>query len=83
MANFVPYTIYRCVSVGTGAATRLCTFTKVSQSLLLLVLEVCNVQSIFRKPLTANLLVVSDFTLGRSFKVKLWWDNIKVPLSHL
>ena len=37
----------------------------------------------FRKPYAANLLVVSDLTLDRSFKVKLWWLSIKVSISHL
>ena len=59
--------------------------TKVSLSHLLLVLEVCNVQSTFyfRKSYAANLLAMSDLTLDLSFKVKLGWVNIKVPVSCL
>ena len=53
--------------------------TKVSLSGLLLVPEVSNVQTTLRKPYAANLLVMSDLTLDRSFKVKLGRVNIKVP----
>ena len=51
--------------------------TKVSVSRLLLVLEVCNVQLTFSKPYAANVLAVSDLTLDRSFRVKLWRVRIK------
>ena len=44
---------------------------KVPISRLLLVLEVSNIQSPFRKPYAANLLVMSDLTLDLSFKVEL------------
>ena len=57
--------------------------TKVSLSHLFLVLEVYNVQLTFRKSHAANLLVISDLTLDLSFKVKLRWVNIKVPISRL
>ena len=50
---------------------------------LLLVLEVCNVQSTFSKPYAANLLAMSDLTLDRSFKVKLGLVMIKVPITRL
>ena len=56
---------------------------KVSLSHLLLVPEVCNVQLTFRKPYAVNLLVMSNLTLDRSFKVKLGRVSIKVPLSCL
>ena len=46
-----------------------------------LVLEVCNVQSTFRKSFAANLLVVSDLTLNHFFKVKLWSLNIEVHVT--
>ena len=52
-------------------------------SRLLLVLEVSNVQSTFRKPYAANLLVMSNLTLDPSFKVKLGRVSIKVPISRL
>ena len=54
-----------------------------SLSRLLLVLEVCNVQSTFRKTYAANLLVVSDLTLDCSFKVKQRWARIKVLITCL
>ena len=57
--------------------------TKVPITGLLLVLEVSNVQSTFWKSYAENLLVMSDLNLDLSFKVKLWWVNIKVPLSFL
>ena len=50
---------------------------------LLLVPEVCNVQSTFRKTYAVIHLVVSDLTLDRSFKVKIGWVRIKVPITHL
>ena len=50
---------------------------------LLLVLEVSNVQSSLRKPYAVNLLVVSDLTLAKFFKVKLRRVTIKVSLSCL
>ena len=53
---------------------------KVLITLLLLVLEVCNVQSTFRKSYAVNLLAVSDLTLDLSFKVKLGRVRIKVPV---
>ena len=37
---------------------------------LLLVLEVCNVKATYKKSWPANLLMWSDLTLGRCFKVK-------------
>ena len=37
---------------------------------LLLVLEVCNVKTIYRKSWAGNLLIWSDLTLDPSFKVK-------------
>ena len=52
-------------------------------SRLLLILEVSNVQSTFRKPYAAHLLVMSDLTLDLSFKVKLGRVSIKVPISRL
>ena len=58
-------------------------FTKVPISRLLLVLEVCNVQSTFRKPYALNLLVMSDMTLDCSFKVKLGRVRIKVLITRL
>ena len=71
------------VSLLEGLPLQAFTFlTKVSLSRLLL-LEVCNVQSIFRKPHAANPLVVSDFTLDCSFKVKLWRLGIKVTIFFL
>ena len=30
-----------------------------------------------------NLVVVSDLTLDHSFKVKIGWVRIKVPITHL
>ena len=57
--------------------------TKVSLSRLVLVLVVCNVHSTFRKPYAVKLLVVSDFTLDCSFKVKLGRVRIKVPITCL
>ena len=56
---------------------------KVPITRLLLVLEVYNVQSTFRKPYAANLLAMSDLTLDRSLKVKLGRVSIKVPISSL
>ena len=56
---------------------------KVPITRLLLVLEVCNVQSTFKKPYAANLLVMSDLTLDLSFKVKLGQVDIKLPISSL
>ena len=44
-------------------------------SCLLLVLEVGNVESSFRKPCVANLLVMSDLTLDHNLKVKLGWGQ--------
>ena len=49
----------------------------------LLVLEVSNVQSTFRKSYATNLLVMSNLTLDLSFKVKLRWVNIELPKSCL
>ena len=57
--------------------------TKVSLSRLLLLLDVCNVQSTFRKPYAAHLLVLSHLPLDHSFKVKLWCLSVKVPISRL
>ena len=54
---------------------------KVSLSCLLLVLEVCNVLSTFRKSFAKNLLVVLPLTLNHFFKVKLWPLNIKVHVT--
>ena len=56
---------------------------KVRISHLLLVLEVSNVRSAFRKPYVSNLFVMSDLTLDPSFKVKLGRVSIKVPISRL
>ena len=53
---------------------------KVPISRLLLVLEVSNVQSPFRKSLATNLFVVTDFSFVDLFKVKLCWTNIKVHI---
>ena len=49
----------------------------------LLVPEICNVQSTFRKPLAVNLLVMSHLALVLSFKVKLGRVRIKVPICRL
>ena len=56
---------------------------KVLISRLLLVLQVCNVPSAFRKPHAANLLVVSDFTLASPLQAQIGWVRIKVPVTHL
>ena len=58
-------------------------FAKVSLSRLLLVLEVHNVQSTFRKAYAANLLAMSDLNLDRSLKVKLGRVKIKVSITRL
>ena len=50
---------------------------------LLLVLEVSNVQSTFRKSHAVNLLVMSDLTLDPSFNIKLGWVSIIVLISRL
>ena len=49
----------------------------------ILVTVISLVVLLFRKPHPANLLVVSDLTSARSFKVKLWRLGIKVPVSRL
>ena len=49
---------------------------------LLLVIEVCNVKSAHRKSWTGNLLM-SDLTLGPSFKVKRGYPNLKVLITRL
>ena len=54
-----------------------------SLTLLLLVLEVCNVKSTYRKSWVGNLLMWSDLTLGPSFKVKRGRPNLKVLITHL
>ena len=56
---------------------------KVPLSCLLLVLDFCNVPSIFRKYILRNFFVISDFTLDCSFKVKLGQVRIKVSVSRL
>ena len=56
---------------------------KVPITRLLMVLEICNIELTFRKPYAANLLAMSDLTLGRSFKVKLGLVRIKVPITRL
>ena len=50
---------------------------------LLLVLEVCNVKSTYRKSWAGNLLMWSDLTLGPSFKVKRGQPNLKVLITCL
>ena len=43
---------------------------KVLITCLLLVLEVCNMKTTYRKSWAVNLLMFSDLTLGPSFKIK-------------
>ena len=50
---------------------------------LLLVLEVWDGKPTYRKSLAGNLLVWSDLTLGRSFKVKRGQPNLKVLITRL
>ena len=50
---------------------------KVPISHLLMVLEVSNVQSTFRKPYAANFLVLSNLTFDHSFKVQVGQVRIK------
>ena len=52
-------------------------------TLLLLVLQVCNVKPINRKSWAGNLLMWSDLTLDLSFKVKRGWPNLKLLISRL
>ena len=52
-------------------------------SCLLLVLEVWDVKTTYRKTCAGNLLLWSDLTLDPSFKVKLLWPNLKGPISRL
>ena len=82
LSNFGHCALIGCLAFGAVAITRIHIRTQ-SLSCLLLVLEVCNVQTTFRKSYAANILVMSDLTVDHSFKVKLGWVNIKVLLSHL
>ena len=50
---------------------------------LLLVLEVWDGKPTYRKSWAGNLLVWSDLTLGRSFKVKRGQPNLKVLITRL
>ena len=60
-----------------------CSHLKVPISLLLLVLEVCNVKATYRKPWAGNLLMWSDLTLSPSFKVKRVQPTLKVLITRL
>ena len=55
---------------------------KVPISCLLLVLEVRDVKTTYRKTCAGNILMWSDLTLGPSLKVKRR-PNLKVPISRL
>ena len=84
MSKFGLCTLFGCLAFGAVDVIRIHVLTKVSLSCLLLVVEVCNTQSTFRKPKASNLLGVSDLTLGHYSEVKkLWLVNIIVPLSCL
>ena len=61
--------------------TRIAKFKSAYNSLL--VLEVCNVKTTYRKSWARNLLMWSDLTLGPSFKVKRGEPNLKVLITHL
>ena len=50
---------------------------------LLLVLDVWDGKPTYRKSWAGNLLVWSDLTLGRSFKVKRGQPNLKVLITRL
>ena len=50
---------------------------------LLLVLEVWDVKTTYRKTCAGNLLMWPDLTLDPSFKVKRRCPNLKVPISRL
>ena len=54
---------------------------KVPISLLLLVLEICNVKLTYRKSCPG--MMWSDLTLSPSFKVKRGQPNLKVLITHL
>ena len=56
---------------------------KVLISLLLLVLDVCNVKPTYRKSWAGNLVMWSDLTLSTSFKVKRGQPNFNLIITRL
>ena len=56
---------------------------KSAKTRLLLVLEVWDVKSTYRKPCPANIFDVSNLTFNPSFKVRLGSTIFKRPKTHL
>ena len=54
---------------------RIAKLKRANITLLFLVQEVWNGEPTYRKSWTGNLLVLSDLTLGPSFKVKRWFTG--------